>query len=208
MAQQTSNKSYRPAKQSRGRRTEEKFLETAEEAFRNNGFAKARVADIIKLSGCSTGSFYHRFSDKRDLFDVMLLQMSEATKSELLEQDLSRTTHGSVQNLLAHYAEEAFAKVNDRRGFYRAAYEISAQDPTVWDRLKDLSILIGGKFAKVAEDYADEIPASNKTEALQHAVQIIITMAIHTSLGSGPLLPENRTELRKVVIKAALGVLV
>lgn len=207
MTQRSSGKSYRPAKQNRSRQTEEKFLGAAEDAFMRNGFAKARVADIIALSGCSTGSFYHRFSDKRDLFDLMLLQMIEVTKADLQDKDLSRATHGSIENLLASYAEEAFAKVHQRRGFYRAAYEISAQDPAVWDRLKELSVLIGKKFAEVISEYTDEIPAGNKPQVLQHAVQVIITMAIHTSLGSGPLFPEDRTELRKVVIKAALGVL-
>lgn len=207
MTQRSSAKSYRPAKQTRSRLTEEKFLEAAEKSFRSSGFAKARVADIIALSGCSTGSFYHRFSDKRDLFDVMLQQMIDVTKTELSGQDLARATHGSVENLLASYAEEAFVKVDKNLGFYRAAYEISAQDPAVWDRLKELSMLIGEKFAMVAPEYADEIPSQNKPQALQHAIQIIITMGIHTSLGSGPLFPEDRAELRRVVIKAALGVL-
>ncbi|WP_165759882.1 TetR/AcrR family transcriptional regulator [Falsiruegeria litorea] len=207
MAEQDTDRGYTPAKQARSRKTEQKFLDAAEVAFAKNGFAGSRIADIISASGASTGSFYHRFSDKRDLFEVMLARIWEALAHEAREMDLSKETFGSLANLLTHYADHSYTTIRAHIGFYRAAYEISAQDPDVWERLKELSLVIGDRFAEVAETYADEIELDDKQQAIRHAVQVIITMAIHTSLGSGPLFPADHTELRAVVVRAALGVL-
>lgn len=207
VAEKSTEKGYKPAKQLRSQRTEQKFLAAADHAFASTGFASARIADIISASGCSTGSFYHRFADKRDLFDVMLERLFETLAQDAQNVDLSRATHGNVHTLLESYAERSFAAVSENLGFYRAAYEISARDPAVWERLKKLTVLIGDRFADVAEEYADEISAANKPLALQHAVQIIITLAIHTSLGSGPLFPADKSELKAVIVKAARGAL-
>ena len=207
MAEQSSDKGYTQAKQARSRRTEQKFLDAAEAAFAMNGFAGSRIADIISASGASTGSFYHRFSDKRDLFDLMLARLWETQASEAGEMDLSRETFGSLTKLLAHFTDQSFSTIQANIGFYRAAYEISARDPEVWERLKELTIQIGEQFSGVAGEYGDEIDLEDKSLAIKHAVQVIITMAIHTSLGSGPLFPSDQTELRKVVVRAALGVL-
>jgi AcrR family transcriptional regulator len=207
VTENATEKGYKPAQQARSRRTEQKFLDAAEAAFAKYGFAGARVADIISASGCSTGSFYHRFADKRDVFNVMLERLYDTLGADALAVDLARATHGDVQTLLSHYAERSFAIVQDHAGFYRAAYEISAQDPEVWNRLKGLTLIIGERVAGIAHEYADEIKVEDKQVALQHAVQVIITMAVHVTLGSGPLFPDDPVDLREVVVKAALGVL-
>jgi hypothetical protein len=74
-------------------------------------------------------------------------------------------------------------------------------------RLKGLTLIIGKRVAGIAHEYADEIKAKDKQVAQQHAIQVIITMAVHVTLGSGPLFPDDPVELRDVVVKAALGVL-
>jgi len=124
-----------------------------------------------------------------------------------LEIDLSRDRFGSIEKMLAQYADFAFAAVAQNIGFYRAAYEISAMDQDVWDRMKTLTLLAGRRVAEVAEQYQDEVAADDKVAALQHAIQVIVTLAIHTTLGSGPLFPDDPEELKKVVVRAALGVL-
>lgn len=207
MTDETTDRTYRPARQARSRQTEEQFLRAAEATFAECGFARSRVADIISASGCSTGSFYHRFADKRELFDVMADRVYAYLEQRSVEIDLSRDRFGSIEKMLSQYADFAFAIVGQNVGFYRAAYEISAMDQEVWDRLKTLTLLVGQRVAEVAEQYHDEIAATDKVAALQHAVQIIVTLSIHTTLGSGPLFPDDPEELKKVVVRAALGVL-
>jgi len=202
-----SDRGYTPAKQARSRRTEQKFLEAAEVIFAQNGFARARIADIVSVSGCSTGSFYHRFSDKRDLFDVMLDRIWTELVEETGQMDLSRQTHGSLANLLTHYAGHSLDTVRGHEGFYRAVQEISVVDPTAWNKLKGLTVRIGERFAAEVEQYADEIPQEDKQQAIKHAIQVIVLMAVHTTLGSGPLFPSDQSQLRDVMVKAALGVL-
>lgn len=207
MATVSQDRAYQPAKQARSRRTEQKFFDAARSTFLKSGFSGARIADIILASGCSTGSFYHRFADKRDLFDVMLDQFCEYTINDIQTLDLSRATHGSIEALLRFYVNRSQETVQQNLGFYRAAYEISTQDPEVWTKLKQLTLHIGAEFTKVAPEYAEQIQVAEKQEALVHAIQLIITMSIHTALGSGPLFPRDVKGLSDVILRAALGVL-
>lgn len=207
MTVSSAEKGYRPAKQARSKRTEQRFIEAALDAFLVKGFSATRVSDIIASSGCSTGSFYHRFADKRDLFDLMLERYCDHMLADIRSLDLSRATHGTVRNLLYFYLNRSQVFVRENMGFYRAAHEISAQDPAVWDTLKDLSVQIGEQFILAAPEYADDIRAENKEQAMVHAVQLIITMVVHTALGSGPLFPSDIDGLSDVILRAAMGVL-
>lgn len=208
MKSKKSSQGYQPAKQQRSRKTEQRFLDAAQNLYLEKGFAATGVADIIKLSGCSTGSFYHRFSDKRDVFDVMLERFIEATRKETSSLDLGRETHGDLEGLLQYYARISYQITGDNLGFYRAAQEISVTDPDVWDRLKELALIVGNLFVQNCHDFADEIIADNKEEALRQAVQVIITLTIQTALGSGPMLPQNPADRGKIIARAAKGVLV
>lgn len=69
-----------------------------------------------------------------------------------------------------------------------------------------ITALTSELYADVAETFADEIEHHNKQLALQHAVQVIVTMAVHPLLGSGHLFPSDQTELRAIVAKVAQGV--
>ncbi len=207
MKAKRSSQGYQPAKQERSRKSEQRFLDAAQKLYLEKGFAATGVAEIIKTSGGSTGSFYHRFSDKRDVFDVMFEHFVESAKERTKTLDLSRATHGDLKGLLTFYAKSSFELTNENLGFYRAAQEITVHDPEVWERLKELAQRIGDLFAKIAHEFADEIVANDPETALRQAVQIIITMTIQTALGSGPMLPADPMERAEVIARAAKGVL-
>ncbi|MBE7636150.1 TetR family transcriptional regulator [Sneathiella sp. P13V-1] len=207
MKAKKSGQGYQPAKQERSRKSEQRFLDAAQKLYLEKGFAATGVADIIKKSKGSTGSFYHRFSDKRDVFDVMLEQFIESAKERTKTLDLSRDTHGDLESLLFFYARSSFELTNSNLGFYRAAQEITVHDPAVWEHLKELALRIGDLFVENVGEFADEIAVEDKETAMRQAVQIIITMTIQTALGSGPMLPADPIERAEVIARAAKGVL-
>lgn len=182
-------------------------MDAAQLLFAKNGYAGARVADIIAQSGASTGSFYHRFRDKRDLFDVMTDRYIADVHLLLENWDLSRSVYGHISEVMRSYAEQSYDRMELNRGFYKAAYEISTYDPAVWDRLKQLTYRVADKFASVTDEYRDQIDAEDADRAVRLGVQIITTLMVQTSLGSGPLFPQDKFELADVVTRAAMGVL-
>src|SRR5687768_2660889 len=52
----------------RGKRSRERLLRAAESVFGEHGFEDASIAEICRLAGCSLGSFYVYFPDKRHAF--------------------------------------------------------------------------------------------------------------------------------------------
>ncbi|MEV0589028.1 TetR/AcrR family transcriptional regulator [Nonomuraea sp. NPDC050310] len=53
---------------SRTAETRRSILDAAREVFTRYGFADASIAEVVRRSGCSTGSLYHHFGNKGELF--------------------------------------------------------------------------------------------------------------------------------------------
>lgn len=56
----------------RGQRTRSRLLAAAREIFERDGFIDAKITDIPKAAGFSTGSFYTYFTDKEAVFTAVL----------------------------------------------------------------------------------------------------------------------------------------
>lgn len=69
--------------------TREMIFQAAGKVFSEKGYHKARIADIVKAAGISTGSIYTHFKDKRDLFEQITRETLESLRAKL--KDLSRT---------------------------------------------------------------------------------------------------------------------
>lgn len=204
----STSKTHRPTQQKRSARSESRILAAAEHHFSRRGFERTRISDIISKAGCSNGTFYFRFGSKREVFDVMLKRYILSRREALETLDMSRSVHGSVENLLDHYADTALSSMRANHGMYRAAQEISLVDKDVWQALTDLAVISGERITAVAHEYADEVGAEDPKEALRHALQVIIMISLQTALGAGPLFPKDLDVLRRVIVKAALGTLV
>ncbi len=79
--------------------TREKIICAATEVFFANGFEAASVKMILEKAGIVTGSFYHFFSSKEELFEVVVeqfLQNYTERVSEILN-DETLDIHGQLQ---------------------------------------------------------------------------------------------------------------
>lgn len=61
-----------PPLTARGRRTRERILRAAVDAFSSKGFADTSVSDVLEASGTGKSQFYHYFENKADLVREVL----------------------------------------------------------------------------------------------------------------------------------------
>jgi len=62
-------------------RSRAQILEAALDLFSRQGYRGTSIRDISKAAGVSTGSVYHHFNDKEELFDTLLSQYWQAIES-------------------------------------------------------------------------------------------------------------------------------
>src|SRR5271156_5163926 len=58
--------------------TQQRILEAATEVFATRGFTAATMAAVVAAPGASTGSIYHHFGGKSELFLAIFEQMADA----------------------------------------------------------------------------------------------------------------------------------
>ena len=73
-------------KQDRSRRSAERMLSAAERLLRTRPFEDITIAEIVRESGASIGSFYHRFASKEALLPLLYERYDARGASELARQ--------------------------------------------------------------------------------------------------------------------------
>ncbi len=198
---------YRPSKQARSVRSEQLLLEAGEALFAEHGYYNTKVTDIIERSGCSTGTFYHRFADKEGLARVMIGRFIEEGDAVIQALDLDRGIHGDLPTMLSYLAGGLQDSMTDRLGVYRASQRLNTLGS---DRSADTGVLVPPLEAHVMtylDQYRDQITASDPDVALRHALQLIIMVSLQTRLGAGRLFPRDKAGLTQMLVQAAMGLL-
>jgi AcrR family transcriptional regulator len=111
---EADGKLHRKEKEFRFRRAE--ILVQAEKIFARKGFHETTMAEIAGASGFSTGSLYHFFSGKEELYSIMVLEKVHLMYAEI--QDAV----GREQTILARIkalVSSHFAYVEHHIDFYR-----------------------------------------------------------------------------------------
>jgi AcrR family transcriptional regulator len=104
-----------PAQEAVGRREERKaqnrakLLVAARQVFAEKGFGEATARDIVRRTDLATGTFYNYFTDKQDVFQALLEEMSEKGRALAREQRQApgRTLEERVANAYRAYFEWA-----------------------------------------------------------------------------------------------------
>ncbi len=202
-----SSGELRVAQQPRSLRTQKSILEAAEYLFGKQGYAGARVADIVKESGCSTGSFYHHFSDKEGLLNVMLEDYVQNVETLIENFDLTQKTHHDIHTLFVFLAKMVIELISSNRGLNFALREMVGLKFPGRNRLERLTVKMGNRMREVAQEYREEIKATDPEESTRHAIQIIIMVVLRTQLDEGPIFPKDRKKLTEMLARAACGIL-
>lgn len=148
----------RAGQQSRSQKTQESLLEAAALLFGEKGIDATSVADVAARAGCSVGSVYHHFRDKRALLYAVFERMSEELSATTRDAaDPSRWEGASAADILRGYLEFALEIGRDRPAFKRAGQEAARSDPALRERLGELHQELNHGVAKLLLTRRDEI---------------------------------------------------
>lgn len=129
----------REGQQDRAHKTQDRVLDAAEKLFFEQGYDATSVADVAREGGCSIGSVYHHFKDKKAiafaLFDRMTRQF-ELTMKEAL--DPGRWEGASIDDILREFIEFSILNNKLRPGFKSAALEAVRLDPSLGDHFPQM----------------------------------------------------------------------
>ncbi|MGH0029405.1 MAG: TetR/AcrR family transcriptional regulator [Myxococcota bacterium] len=139
----------RTGQQSRSQRTQESLLDAAAVLFGEKGIESTSVADVAARAGCSVGSVYHHFRDKKALAHAVFERMSEELRATTREAvDPARWQGASLADILRGFLEFGLELGRDRPAFKRAGLEAARGDPALAERYTELQReLYDGLFA-------------------------------------------------------------
>ncbi|WP_318614151.1 TetR/AcrR family transcriptional regulator [Sporosarcina sp. YIM B06819] len=99
-------------KQTRGKKTQKRILETALKLFTEKGYDKVTVEDICEKSGSSKGSFYQHFTSKSTIFLVKFFEVDD-----YYTQVIETMPEGiDVYEKITIFFHEAMCFINDHMG--------------------------------------------------------------------------------------------
>jgi AcrR family transcriptional regulator len=122
-----------PAQAAVGRREERKaqnrakILLAARQVFAEKGFGEATARDIVRRTDLATGTFYNYFTDKQDVFQALLEELSEKGRAlaRAQRQAPGRTLEERVANAYRAYFEWAVEENDMFEVFRRNAGSIA-----------------------------------------------------------------------------------
>jgi AcrR family transcriptional regulator len=152
----------RTGRQSRSQKTQESLLEAAAALFSEKGVDATSVADVAERAGCSVGSVYHHFRDKRALLYAVFDRMSEELRATTRDAlDPARWQGAAVTDILRGYLEFSLEVGRDRPSFKRAGREASRSDPALREHLAELQSELNQGLTELLLARRDEIGHSD-----------------------------------------------
>jgi AcrR family transcriptional regulator len=99
----------RESQQSRSEKTQSKLLDATEVLIVEKGTDETSIAQIAKQAGCSVGTVYHHFKDKRALFFALFHRMTE-TYAQMTEKaaDPKMWDGASIRDIISGYIDFMF----------------------------------------------------------------------------------------------------
>lgn len=124
----------------RGERTRESLVEAARKVFERDGYLDARITDITKEAGVSSGSFYTYFDDKEEVFAAVV----DAVQEDMLHPHV-RERVGDVEILeLIDASNREYLRSYKRNARLMALFEQVAQ---VDEEFREMRRKRGSAFA-------------------------------------------------------------
>lgn len=74
-------------------RNRDKLVVAARGLFAGRGYADVGTEEIVRAAGVTRGALYHQFTDKRDLFRAVFVEMLKEVGQEIFEETMQRVEH-------------------------------------------------------------------------------------------------------------------
>lgn len=113
--------------------TRNRIVDAAVEVFHDRGFAAATIAEIVQKSGDSSGSIYHHFGGKNELFMAILTRVAADNEARIADA-IART---ESDGYMAGFEAQARAYFEGIWANRRAARVLTRMDaPPGYDQLR------------------------------------------------------------------------
>eukprot|EP00435_Cladocopium_sp_Y103_P079044 s1_g2783.t1 len=150
------------------------LLDAAETLFFEQGIDATSVADIAKHAGCSVGSVYHHFRDKKALLYALYDRMSHEFQG-LTQQSVApaRWEGATILDVLRGFLEFSLKIGTARPGFKLAAIAASNSDPELRDHYHDLLDELYAGLRKLLLARRSEIGHPNPKQASAFVLEML-----------------------------------
>jgi AcrR family transcriptional regulator len=164
--------------------TKERLVAAAIDVFRRDGYERARVQDIARAAGLTTGAIYANYRGKAELLSEAI---TERTVREL-EQLWRQSAAQSAREVLARLADRLLRE-DDERPLILEAVAASARDPELADMLRASVADRESRFAALVERAKErgEIDDTIATEVMaRFCVMLAFGGVVFRTLGIAP----------------------
>src|SRR5215813_10601482 len=143
--------------------TKERLVNAAIEVFRRDGYERARVQDIAREAGLTTGAIYANYRGKAELLSEAI---TERTTREL-EQLWRERAGQSAREVLARLADRLLRE-DDERPLILEAVAASARDPELAVMLRESVAEREGRLAALVDraKQRNEVDTTIDTEVM------------------------------------------
>jgi AcrR family transcriptional regulator len=157
-----------------GPSTRERLVEAAQEVFRAEGYERARVQDIARAAGMTTGAIYGNYRDKAELLLAAMAAGSAAEVESLLEADSGL----SPRDVLAALGRRMQQPTGDRPLLLDAVVS-ARRDPA-------LAELVRGALARRSERFAALVERGQATGDVDPELEVdaLTRFCLTLALGS------------------------
>lgn len=158
--------------------TRQTLLDAARELFTERGYSHVKVADVVARAGVSTGSFYHHFGAKQDLYTELWRAHCTAL-DQALDQAVASAQQAGERDPVSLWAAGARAILEDtwrRRDVARLF--LTGEKPPDFDTVQD------GRNAQLARrsGRALELADSDQGRLYANCLQSMIRAGARTAI--------------------------
>jgi AcrR family transcriptional regulator len=126
--------------------TRERLVAAAIEVFRRDGYERARVQDIAREAGLTTGAIYGNYRGKAELLSEAIAERTARELETLMREGAGRSPH----YLLLRLADRLL-RDDGERPLILEAVVASARDPELAAMLRDAVAVREARFASLVE---------------------------------------------------------
>ncbi len=199
------NQALRPAKQERGKKTQDRILQATKKLLASKSFESISVRQIVRQAKTSIGSFYARFQDKHALLSVLYAEYEQqlSRRVETLRRAVDRadSLEETAQLIVSHFVD----RYGQIPNLNRAIFEFATRHPES-EELEVLSQKRRQQYDFVLDalsKYDSEITHENPKRAAELAFYFTVVACRNQLLY--PHAPQARTlKVSKKELKAEL----
>lgn len=162
----------RTARTPRGARTRAKLLEAAEHVFATVGYHEASIVKITEQAGVALGTFYTHFEGKKEIFDEVVLDLSQRVRHAM-----SGASRGVTDRIEA-----------ERAGF-RAFFRFTAEHPALYRIIRQAEFVspesMRRHYDNIVDGYASGLAAARERGDIRDVDPVVAAWAL---MGAGELI--------------------